>query len=226
MAVEHVARGDVARGKPHRVEPDAHGEFAPAEDLRVADAFDRGEARLHDLRQEFRHLLRVHRRRADGDIHQREIEAGALHDDRVLRVRRAAARAPAAPWRARRPAPGRDRRSSTMFTDTVRGAERARRGHVVDVVGVQHRLGDRRGDEALHQAGAGAGIDGGDGDHRFLDLRIFADGHVEEALDAEEQDQDRGDDRQDRPADEELGEIHDAPSPPSERNRRRIDARC
>ena len=48
-----------------------------------------------------------------------------------------------------------------------------------------------------------------------FDLRVFAHRHAQESLDAEEQDQHGGDERQDRPPDEELGEIHDAPSPPS-----------
>ena len=195
---------------------------AAAEYLRVADAFDRREARLHHLRQELRHLLRVHRGGADGDIHQREFEAGALHDDRVLRVDRQL------PAHLLHLGEHVDQRlvgvgvELHVDRDGAR-AERARRGDVVDVVGVQHRLGDRRGDEALHQAGAGAGIDGGDRDDRFLDLRIFAHRHVEEALQAEQQDEDRGDERQDRPADEGLGEIHGvssrrrAPPPPDRR---------
>ena len=56
--------------------------------------------------------------------------------------------------------------------DAGRGA--ALRGDVVDVLGGRDRRGDRRGDEALDQVGAGAGIDRGDGDDRLLDLRILA----------------------------------------------------
>ena len=61
------------------------------------------------------------------------------------------------------------------------------------------------------RSGWGAGIDGGDRHHRLLDLGILADRQVEDALEAEEQDEGGEDGREDRPADEELGEMHRRP---------------
>ncbi len=90
------------------------------------------------------------------------------------------------------------------------------RGDVVDVLGRRHRGRDRRGDEALDQVGRGARIDGGDRHHRLLDLGVLADRQVEDALEAEEEDEGGEDGREDRPADEELGEMH-RPAPQSGR---------
>ena len=47
----HVIRRHPKRGHPSGIEPDAHGEGLPAENLRVGDAVDRLQERLHDAGQ-------------------------------------------------------------------------------------------------------------------------------------------------------------------------------
>ena len=64
IAANDIACGHAARGQACRIDPDPHGEVAAAEDLGVADAFERGEARLHHARQKFGHLLGIHLRAA------------------------------------------------------------------------------------------------------------------------------------------------------------------
>ena len=67
---------------------------------------------------------------------------------------------------------------------------------------------ERRGDEAAHEVGAGADVDGADGDGRALELRVLA--HVERAdrLQPGDDDHQVDDDREHRPADEDVGELH------------------
>ena len=84
----------------------------------------------------------------------------------------------------------------------------ALRGDVVDVLRGGDGGGNRRGDKTLDEVRAGTRIGGRDRNDRFLDLRILPDGEVEHALEAEEQNQKPEDRRQNRPPDEECGEIH------------------
>src|SRR5690606_17039375 len=89
----------------------------------------------------------------------------------------------------------------------------ALRSDVVDILGRRDRSSDGGRDKALDQLRARAGIGSGDGNDRFLDLRILSNRKVEEALEAEEQDQQAEDRGQNRPTDEEA-EIH-CSAPPS-----------
>ena len=50
----------------------------------------------------------------------------------------------------------------------------AAREQIVDAVGLGHGLLQRRGDEALDQLAAGAGVGGGDRYHRVLGLGVLA----------------------------------------------------
>ena len=99
---------------------------------RLFHAFERRESGLHDAGQKLRHLLGVHLRAREGQIHQGEGLAGALDDDRILRV----ARQLRADLLHLRRSPRSARRSGSvlrrMRTDTVLSAEAALRRDVVD----------------------------------------------------------------------------------------------
>ena len=87
-------------------------------------------------------------------------------------------------------------------------AEGALRLHVVDAVGGGDGPLQRRGDEAAHQVGAGADVDGGDGDRRVFAARILADVQGADRLQAGDDDDQVDDQGQDGAADEEVGEFH------------------
>ena len=84
---DHVGGGDAVGGHQHRIEPDAHRIGLGAEELRLGDAVDGGEARLDDARQVLAHLGRRHLLALDREVHERELEAGALLDDRIEGIR-------------------------------------------------------------------------------------------------------------------------------------------
>lgn len=65
---DHVRGGQVARGGLGRVEPDAHGEIARAEDLDVAHAIDAAQHVLHVQGDVVRQILRVPRAVRGDDV--------------------------------------------------------------------------------------------------------------------------------------------------------------
>ena len=104
---------------------------------------------------------------------------------------------------------------------------------VVDAVGGGDDALERRRDEAAHEVGVRAHVDGGDGDGGVLAARVLADVQRADRLHAGDHDDEVHDDRDDRAADEEVGELHGAFSrsgvtgpPASGRARRPARACC
>ena len=78
----HLRRADVERGHAIGLEPGADGEGAPAEDVGALHAVDRREARLHDADQVVGDLVALEDRRAEAQVHRRELRVGRLDVDR------------------------------------------------------------------------------------------------------------------------------------------------
>ena len=78
--------------------------------------------------------------------------------------------------------------------------------HVIDAVGGGDGPLQRRGDEAAHQVGAGADIDGGDGHRGVLAARVLADIEGADGLQAGDDDHQVDHQGQHGTADEEIGE--------------------
>ena len=83
----------------------------------------------------------------------------------------------------------------------------ARRGHVVDAVGLRDGVFQRRGDEARDHVRIGAVVDRGDGDDGVFGARILQDRQHHVGAQPEHQDQQADDRGQHRPADENVGEM-------------------
>ena len=77
----HLRRADVERRHAIGLEPGAHGEGAPAEDVGALHAVDRREARLHDADQVVGDLVVLEDRRAEAQVHRRELRVGRLDVD-------------------------------------------------------------------------------------------------------------------------------------------------
>ena len=200
-----VARGDAARGHLGRVEPDAHGEGLAAENLGFRDAVERLQLRLHHTIEIIGDLRAREHIRIEGHVEEGVALAGLLHDHRILRLARQLAlhlldfrqdvgdRAIGARVQ---PHVERDGRDVLLGTGDQR----------VDALGARHGLFERRGDEALDEVGVGARIGRRDGDRGLRQFRILPDLQLEARLRADEQDQQADDGRQNRAADEEVGE--------------------
>ena len=166
----------------------------PAEDLRVGDAVDRLQPRLHDARQVVGDLRAGQHLAVERQVHQRGRFARLLDHDRVLRLR-AAARSCTC-WTldstsvtARSGLASRRRLSVTVADVLPRG-----RGERVDALGAGHRLLDRHRDEALDHVGVGAWVGRRDRDRGVGQLGILAHLQVERGAQADEQDE-QADDR-------------------------------
>ena len=79
----HLQRRDAERRHFLRVEPDAHGERLPAEDLRVGDAVDGLQLGLHHARQVVGDLRRGQHVAVERQVHERRGLARLLDDDGV-----------------------------------------------------------------------------------------------------------------------------------------------
>src|SRR5262249_1787396 len=84
----------------------------------------------------------------------------------------------------------------------------ARRLHVIDAVGTRDHALERGGDEAPHEVGVRADVDGRDRDDGRVAPRVLADGERADRLQPRDQDHEVDADREDRPLDEEVGEFH------------------
>ena len=87
-------------------------------------------------------------------------------------------------------------------------ALRARRLHVVDAVGAGDHALERRRDEAAHEIGVRADVGGRHLDDRDVAARVLPHAQRADRLQPGDQDHQVDDDRQDRPLDEEIGELH------------------
>ena len=90
----------------------------------------------------------------------------------------------------------------------VLSALRARRLHVVDAVGAGDHALERRGDEAADEIGVRADVGGRDGHDRDVAAGILPHAQRADGLQARNQDHEADDDREDRPLDEHIGELH------------------
>src|SRR5205823_3689256 len=84
----------------------------------------------------------------------------------------------------------------------------ARRLDVVHAVSAREHALDGRGDEPAHEVGARAHVDGAHDDHRDVRARELPYGERADGLQPGDQDDEVDDDRQDRPANEQVGELH------------------
>ncbi len=202
-----IDRGHAARRHARRIEPHPHRIGLPAENVGGRDAVDRGQQRLDVARQIVRHRRGAELRRGEIDVHDAGGLPGRLDDDRVERV----LRQQVADLVGLRHDVGHGGAGIVIELDVDRdGAvtEHRGRGQVVDAFGRRHGLFDRLGDEALHHLRRGARINGRHGDHRVFHLRVLPNRKVVERTQAQQQDQQADDDRQDRAADEQVGETH------------------
>ena len=202
-----VGRGQPVCGELLRIEPGAQREHLLAEQLRGLHARYGLQLGLHDAREIIGDLVRRQRIAVEPEIHRVDGLADLDGQDRLLR-------------------PGRQ-----LIEDRVdlgvdfgqrlvgivvepqidrdrAGAALAGRRHVVDAVGLGDGDFERRGDEARHHVGIGAVIGGGDGHDRVLGARILQHRQRVIGAHAEHQDQQADDRSEDRPANEDVGEVH------------------
>ena len=199
---------DAVRRHLVRLQPDAHGERAVAEDVGALHAADGAQLRLHDARQVVGDLVLIEVGGREAEVHRRELGVGGLElDDRRLGLGRQVV----ANLRDLRLDLG-ERGVGVVVELQVHGdrAEplRARRLHVVDAVGAGDHALERRRDEAAHQVGVRADVGRRDADDRDVAARVLPDAQRADRLQAGDQDDQVDDDRQDRPLDEEIGEPH------------------
>ena len=91
----HLRRTDVERRHPVRLQPDAHGKGAAAENVRPLDAADRGQPRLDDAGEIIGDLVRLQNVRGETEISGGELRIGRYDvDDRNLGFRAAGRRGP------------------------------------------------------------------------------------------------------------------------------------
>ena len=203
-----LRRRDVERRHAIRLEPGAQGERARAQDLGALHAGDRRQPRLHDPDQVVGDLVALEHVGGEAEIHPGDLRVGRLDLDRGhLRFRRQIG---ADLVHARADVGQRLGGVEVQLQPYVDGrqAEDALRLDVVDTVGGGDRALERSRDEAAHQVGVGADVDGPHAHGGALQLRILA--HVQRAdrLQPGDDDQHADDDRQHRPSQENVGELH------------------
>ena len=202
--VDHVAGGDRPGRQPVGIEPDAHRILALAEDEHLADAGEPLERVLdvdvdvvaHEQRVVLPGLAvdpgaehEVRRRLLDGDAggadlgrHPAErLVHAVLHvDRRQVHVAR----------------------DVEGHGDLRHAGVGARRGHVEHALDAVDRLLERRGDRRFDGLGVGPRVERRHGDLRRRQLRILRHRHRRDRDGAGEDDDERADRREDRPADE------------------------
>ena len=202
-----IAGRNPARRHPRRVEPQPHGKGLPPEDVGRSDTIDRGEQRLHDPGQVIGDCGTRQFRAGEADIHDRRGLARRFDDDWVLRLFRK--------LELHLLDLGHDigQRLARIVVEPDVGGDRAGSldrggGQVIDALRGRHRLRDRRGDEALHQIGRGAGVDRRHCNRRVRQLGVLANLQAGHRLETDQQDQQTDHQRQHRPANEDVGKGH------------------
>ncbi len=208
--VRHVGCCDAVSGELRRVEPGTEREILPAQYLRGLHALDRLQLGLHHAQQIIGDLVRRQHVALEADIHGVESLADLDRQHRLLRSRRQLVQ--------HRGHLGGDlghRLVGVVIEPQIGGdgadSGLAGRGQVIDAVGLGDGVFQGRGDEPGHHLGIGAVIRGGNGDHRVLGARILQ--HRQRSGRAQPQHQDHQADHhgQNRPPDEDVGEIHRSP---------------
>ena len=198
---QHLGRGHATARQLDRVDPDPHRVIGPAQHLNFGDARNGGHARADHALDVFGDLFGGHLWVLHRHIHGGKGHARALDDGRVLGLLRQLA-ADLLDL-GHHLGQGHIRIRPQPHVDGDDRGRRARAGgDVIHVFRGGDGGRDRGGDEALDQVGRGTGIDRGDGDDGFLHFRVLADGQVEQALKAQEQDQQAQNGGQDRALDE------------------------
>ena len=206
--VPHVRGRDATSGHLGWIEPDAHGEVASAQDLGALHAADGAQLRLHDAREVIADLVLIEVFGGEAEVHRGELGVRGFElDDRCLGLRREVVA-----------------HLGDLRLDLGEGGVRvvvelqvhgdraaplgARRLEVVDAVRPGDHPLERRGDETADEIGAGADVGGRHLDDRDVAARILPHGEGPDGLQARDQDDQIDDDRQDRPTDEEIRELH------------------
>ena len=206
--VAHVGGRDAERGHLVRLEPDAHGEGARAEDVRALHAVDRRDLGLHDAREVIGDLVGLQHVRVKAQVHRRDLVVGGLDvERRLLGLGRQVV--------AHLGDLGLDLGQGGVgvvveLEVDVDGAQPLGAGalHVVDALGARDDPFQGRREEAAHEVGVRADVDRLHADDRQIAARILP--HVErvDRLVARQQDDEVDDDGQHGPADEQVGDLH------------------
>ena len=197
----NLVRADVERGQAVGFEPDAHGEGAAAQDVRALHAFQRGEPGLDHADEVIGDLVRLQNVRGETQIAGGNLRVGGFDVDHGH-------------FGLRRQVVADLVHLGADFGERLVGvviqlepggdggqAQRAARLQVFNAVGGGDGALERRGDEAAHQLGAGADIDGGDGDGGVFTARILADVERADGLETGDQNHQVHHQRQHRPPD-------------------------
>ena len=198
-------------GKAVRPQPDPHGEDAGAEDFGALDPLDRGQLRLDHPGEEVGHLIGLHLRRGEAEIHGGPEFVGVLElDNGVFRLGGELV----ADLRELRLdlRQGGVRIVVELQVDGDRAeALPACALDVIDPLGRRDDAFQRRGDVAADEVGVGADVGGGDLDDRDVAPRVLADVQDMDRLKPRQQDDQIDHERQHGAPDEEIGEFHGTP---------------
>ncbi len=191
-----------------RLEPDAHGEGAVAEDVGALHAADGGELRLDHAGQVVGDLVLVQLVGGEAEVHRGELVVRGLElDDRRLGLRGQVV----ADLRHLRLKLGEGGARVVVelqvHGDGAQGLG-ARGLHVVDAVGAGDDALEGGRDEAPHEVGAGANVSRGDTNDRDVAPGVLPHRQGADRLQAGDQDDQVDDDGQDRPLDEQVCEAH------------------
>ena len=199
-------RADTTGGEFGRLQPDAHRKYPTAEHVGALHAFDRGEPRLHHAVQIIGDLVLIEGVRVETQVSGGELAVGGLDVDR----RRLGSRRQFA---ADLVDLGADlgKRRVGVVVEPEKNFDRADAGaargfDVVDTIGAGDDALELRGDVAAYGVGAGTVVDRGDIDHRAVAARILAGVQLGVGDDADDQNDDVHHQRDDRLADEQIGE--------------------
>ena len=209
QGLAHLGRADVEGGHPIGLEPDAHGKGARAEDVGPLHPLDGGQAGLDDAHQVVGDLVLLQHVGGEAQIGRGKLAVGRLDvDHRHLGLGRQVA--------AHLVDLGADLGQRLggvvveLEADLDGGEAQGALGlHVLDAVGGGDGPLQRRGDETAHQFGAGAHVDGGDGDRGVLAARVLADVEGADRLKPGDDDDQVDHQGQHGTADEEIGDFHE-----------------
>src|SRR4029079_4486214 len=201
-------RRDVQRRHAIRLQPRAQRERPRAQDLGALHAADRRQPRLHHADQIVGDLVVLEQVVREAQVHGGDLRVGRFHlDGRHLRL---GGQIGADLIDARADVGQRLRRVEVQLQADVdrRQTQAALRFDVVAAVGGVDGALQRRGDEAAHEVGAGADVDGPHRHGGALQLRVLEHVQAADRLQAGDDDQHADHDRQHGPAPEQVGDLH------------------
>ncbi|GAA10304.1 hypothetical protein ATPR_3308 [Acetobacter tropicalis NBRC 101654] len=199
------------RGQLFGIEPQAHREALLAEIADLRHTIDPREHRCRDAVNVIGNLIEWPRRAGEGDIGDGGEAARGAFDDRIIR----AFRQPVFDCVHLGHDVGQGAHGIVIQHHAHRHHAEALRGgggEVVDPLDGGDGLADRLGHETLHEIGGRARIAGRHHDRRGFQRRVLAGRDAAQRADAEQDDQDRHDDREHRTPKEAVCEGHCASS--------------